>query len=94
MCQQILIFKLELEPNIKKIFESVANLEAGIPRELPVTVWNAGPVPVPIPAAVPVPVLEQAPRPHRREYGMLENNGETNKVEAFADDTSPIGRLD
>jgi hypothetical protein len=60
MCQQILIFKLELDPNIKKIFESVATLDAALPRELPVSVWNVDPaleiVPVPALAAVPVPV--------------------------------------
>jgi hypothetical protein len=78
ICEQLIIFKFELDPRIKKIKPLVP---------LPVL----APVPVP----VPVPVLDPDPVPDPpRVYGMAESNGETGKVEAFADDTTPMGRLE
>jgi hypothetical protein len=60
----------------------------------------AEPVPVPVlvpvpPEPVPVPELNPAPvvAPPPRQYGINEDWGESGKVEAFADDTTPTGKL-
>jgi hypothetical protein len=61
-----------------------------------------GPGPDPVPVLdgggpgigdlVPVPVPD--PAAQRQSYGTLESTGNTGKVEAFADDTTPMGILD
>jgi hypothetical protein len=53
--------------------------------------FDRPPGPIPAPDIVLVPVLDPA---RIRAYGAAEANGETGKVEAFADDTTPMGRLD
>jgi hypothetical protein len=87
ICQQIFIFKLEFDGRIKNIFDGIQ---------------GAGPEPVPIPVPIPVPneLLRRALPVNvvnpivYRVYGALENGGQSGKFEAFADDTTPMGKLD
>jgi hypothetical protein len=87
--QQLFLFKLELDPNIKRIMGDLMVKKAiniGNRVSLPVTnlpTVNLDMEPVRVPDPIPVP----------REYGFLENTGNTGKVEAFADDTTPMGIL-
>jgi hypothetical protein len=78
LCQQIFLFKLELDPRIKRL---------KIPDLLPGPVML--PIPAPAPGLVPVPVPG-----HRPNYGGKENNGETGKVESFADDATVMAKLE
>jgi hypothetical protein len=89
--EQILLLKFELDPEIEKIKQAPNNPyhELRLPN-VPIPV----PVPVPVPAHVHVPVQDQVLNAGAvRQYGQSESNGETGKVEAFADDTTPMGKL-
>jgi hypothetical protein len=105
ICEQILLFKIELCPEIRSIFNKVSPALArdGLPVLGPVPVA----VPVPAQAPLPVPVLD-VPPPLAMEnnveitnrivdlniYGRFESNRETDKVEAFADDNTVLALLD
>jgi hypothetical protein len=82
--EQIILLKFELGSSIKKI----------IPQNHLPMLGPPGPdeirVPIPVPVQVPVPV----PVAGLRIFGSREANGETGKVEAFADDTTPMGKLE
>jgi hypothetical protein len=83
ICEQILLLKLKFDPNIIKLKPNSIERGLRIAR---------GPVPLPAPVPVPVPVPVAAV-PVPRRYGQAESNGETAKVESFADDTTPMGKL-
>jgi hypothetical protein len=89
--EQILIFKIELDANIR----AIKNNNLGILR--PFRFQADGPVPAPFPVQGPGPGPAQAlqpPDPERRIYGEKENNRNTEKVEAFADDNNIMALLD
>jgi hypothetical protein len=84
ICEQILILKFELDPAIQKIKPLLPQF-----TDFPLHAPGAAPGPVPVPVLVPVP----DPRTIRL-YGESENKGETGVVEAFADDTTPVAKLE
>jgi hypothetical protein len=105
ICQQIFIYKLEFDNRIEKIrnINESPFLIADLPP-LPGPVPGPGPVPVPVPVPVPDPVPVPGPWPVPvqvllpvpllgRRYGFNKACGESGKVEAFADDTTPMGKL-
>jgi hypothetical protein len=89
--EQLLIFKIELDPRIKPI---KITSQINVPYLAPAPVhWipevrDPGPVPVPLPLPVP------ATRPEERIYGFSESRRNTEKTEAFADDNNILGLLD
>jgi hypothetical protein len=102
ICEQILILKLDLDPTIKKIkpishlFRPTMPVLGPVPVPVlgpPVPVLGPDPDPVPVPVPVPVPALAEIVNPNR-VYGSSECNGETGVVEAFADDTTPMAKLE
>jgi hypothetical protein len=102
---QILLFKIELSPDIK----SISN-DQRIQRPLPVPAPIADPIPVPLAPPLPVPLQEPVPAPivlsdrnavreenlrfnNIKLYGTKEKNRETEKLETFADDNTVIALL-
>jgi hypothetical protein len=101
---QILLFKIELSPDIKSISndQSIQRpLPIPAPIVVPIPVPLAPPVPVPLPEPVPVPILipdlnareENLRFNNNKMYGIKENNRETEKLETFADDNTVIALL-
>jgi hypothetical protein len=93
ICEQILLLRFEFDPAIEKI-KPLLNGPLPIPVQIPVLM--ADPVaPVRARDNIPIPVnaLNVPVPPPVRPYGTLESNGESGKVEAFADDTTPTGKL-
>jgi hypothetical protein len=78
--EQILIFKIEFDPEIRSIFTAIA---------------GGGPVPLPVlvPVPPPPPGKEVYRFNNTKLYGTMESQRETAKIEAFADDNTVMALL-
>jgi hypothetical protein len=101
--EQLLIFKIELDPKIRPIRHTAQIIQQNLAPppaqwEPDPAVQDPQPLPVPIPLPVPVPDplidISVAVRPPSRVYGYNESRRNTEKVEAFADDNNVMALLD
>jgi exonuclease III len=94
---QVLIFKIEFDPRILKItaLHTAPPINYDINVQAPARVQEQREI---VPAADPAPAEDPAPAQvhiiaiRHRNYGALESNKETGKVEAFADDNTAISK--